>query len=91
MVLDEQDIISGFFSVYIDKFYLDSTLETDMWKDWLCYADELTMLSPIVCGLQKMVSSWEEFANGYSSIFISSKTLCICLGSFPVCPQPQID
>ena len=77
--------------MYIDKFYLDSALETDMWKDWLCYADDLTMLSPIMWGLQKMVSSWEEFANGYSGIFITSKTLSMCLGRIPECPQPQID
>ena len=57
----------------------------------LCYvADDLTMLSPSVRGLQKMVGICEEFANDYIVTFISGKTLCMCLGRMSEYPQPQI-
>ena len=56
----------------------------------LCYADDLTILSPSVRGLQKMVGICEEFAKDYYVTFNSSKTLCMCLGKMPEYPEPQI-
>ena len=56
----------------------------------LCYADDLTIFSPSVLDLQKMVGICEEFAKDYSVTFNSGKTVCICLGRIPEYPQPQI-
>ena len=55
----------------------------------LCYADELTILSPSVRGLQKMVGICEEFAKDYSVTFNSGKTLCMCLGRMTEYPNPR--
>ena len=84
------------FKVYIDELLLrlkqhDFGCHIGNRFVWgLCYADDLTKLSPAVRGLQKMVGICEEFANVYSVMFNSGKTLCMCLGRMPEYPQPQI-
>ena len=81
------------FNVYIDELLLrlkQHDFGCHIGKRFvggLCYADDLTILSASVRGLQKMVGIWEEFANDYSVTFNSDKTLCISLGRMP---QTQI-
>ena len=84
------------FNVYIDELLLRLKQHDvgchigNRFVGGLCNADDLTILSPSVRGLQKMVGICEEFANDYSVTFNSGKTLCMCLGRMPEYPQPQI-
>ena len=84
------------FNVYIDELLLRLKQHDfvcrigNRFVGGLCYIDDLTILSPSVRGLQKMVGICEEFANDYSVAFNSGKTLCMCLGRMPEYPQPQI-
>jgi len=43
----------------------------------ICYADDLTILSPSLRGLQNMLNVCEEFANEYHVKFNAKKTVCI--------------
>lgn len=46
-----------------------------------CYADDLTLVSPSVSGLQHMVHECEKFGKEYDILFNSSKSKAICFGS----------
>ena len=84
------------FNVYIDELLLRLKQHDfgchigNRFVGGLCYADDLTILSPSVRGLQKIVGIYEEFAKDYSITFNSGKTLYMCLGRMPEYPQPQI-
>ena len=43
----------------------------------VCYADDICLLSPSLCGLQEMVNICSNFGIEYDVIFNSSKTQCI--------------
>ena len=42
-----------------------------------CYADDLTILSPSIGGLQTMLNVCDEFANEYFVKFNAKKTVCM--------------
>ena len=46
----------------------------------LGYADDLTLLSPSLRGLQKAADICNDFAQEYSVKFNSKKTQCMCVG-----------
>ena len=50
-----------------------------------CYADDLTLLSPTIRGLQKMLNVCDDFANEYSVKFNARKTVCMCFSRKPTC------
>ena len=50
-----------------------------------CYADDLTLLSPTIRGLQKMLNVCDAFANEYSVKFNARKTVCMCFSRKPTC------
>jgi len=52
----------------------------------VCYADDLTLLSPSLRGLQKMLNICDEFANEYFVKFNAKKTVCI---RFSMKVQPE--
>ena len=43
-----------------------------------CYDDDLTLLSPTIRGLQKMLNVCDDFPNEYSVKFNARKTVCMC-------------
>ena len=50
-----------------------------------CYADDLTLLSPTIRGLQKMLNVCDDFANEYSVKFNAKNTVCMCFSRNPTC------
>ena len=43
----------------------------------LCYADDLTLISPTIHGLQAMLQICEDFANDFGMKYNSTKTVCM--------------
>ena len=52
----------------------------------LAYADELTLISPGVKGLQSMINICETFSVEYDVVFNETKTVCIMFGINEVTP-----
>ena len=50
----------------------------------LCYADDITLLSPTVLGLQKMLQICEQFGGEYNIKYNPKKTVCICFHAKPI-------
>lgn len=74
------------FNVYMDEL-LQRFKKHDigchigtMFMGALCYADDLVLLCPTGCGLQKMIQAGYEFANGFAVMFNSKKTACMLFG-----------
>ena len=44
----------------------------------LCYADDITLLSPTLYGLQNMLAICEQFGNEYNINYNPKKTVCLC-------------
>lgn len=44
----------------------------------LCYADDVTLLSPTVFGLQKMLQICEQFGSEFNIRYNPKKTVCMC-------------
>ena len=44
----------------------------------LCYADDITLLSPTLYGLQKMLAICEQFSYEYNINYNPKKTVCLC-------------
>ena len=53
----------------------------------LAYADDLTLISPSIKGLQSMIRACEEFGVEYDIVFNSAKTVCIMFGPNIVTPS----
>ena len=78
-----------FFNVYMDEL-IDKLKMNDVGRHIgrqftgaFCYADDLTLLSPTIRGLQKMLNVCDDFANEYSVKFNARKTVCMCFSRKP--------
>ena len=56
----------------------------------LCYADDLTLLSPTLKGLQKMVNICENFGVTYGVSYNATKTVCIAFSREKIQPDQHI-
>ena len=79
------------FNVYMDEL-IDKHKMNDVgchigrqFTGAFCYADDLTLLSPTIRGLQKMLNVCDDFANEYSVKFNARKTVCMCFSRKPTC------
>ena len=52
----------------------------------LAYADDLTLISPSIKGLQSMINICETFSVEYDVVFNETKTVCIMFGKNEVTP-----
>ena len=84
------------FCVYMDELLQrlkNSGLGCHMGKTsygFLCYADDLSLFSPSISGLQKLISVCEKFANEYSMMFNAKKTVCLMFGQAPQSDAKQV-
>ena len=81
----------GVLSPILFNVYFDELLQRLQDQDIGChvgtkfvgalgYADDLTLLSPSLCGLQKAADICYDFAQEYSAKFDSKMTQCMCVG-----------
>ena len=86
----------GVLSPILFNVYMDELIHKLKMTDVACHigrqftgafynADDLTLLSPNIRGLQKMLDVCDDFANEYSGKFIARKTVCMCFSRKPTC------
>ena len=74
------------FNIYIDKFLLELKGSgyrchiNNIFVRALCYADDVTLLSPSIRGLNAMISLCEVFAKNFDVTFNCMKIVCIKFG-----------
>ena len=84
------------FNLYIDQ--LIGALRNDgigchigpLYTGCLCYADDLTLLSLTLKGLQKMVNICENFGVTYGVSYNPTKTVCIAFSREKIQPDQHI-
>ena len=45
----------------------------------LCYADDMVLISPTACGLQRLINTCTEYANSHDIIYNETKTQCMSI------------
>ena len=74
------------FNIYIDKLLLElygsgyGCYINNIFVGALCYADDVTLLSPSIRGLNAMISLCEVFAKNFDITFNCKKNVCIKFG-----------
>ena len=74
------------FNIYIDKFLLElkglgyGCYINNTFVGALCYADDVTLLSPLIRCLNAMISLCEVFAKNFDVTFNCMKIVCIKFG-----------
>ena len=85
------------FTIYIDQLLLrlkKSVIGCHIHGKYmgiLGYADDVTLLSPSIRGLNKMLSICEEFGKDYFIKFYNKKSMCIKYGEEYDCEISQLN
>ena len=77
------------YCIYMDV--LLDRLEKDGYGCWMgnhftgaiCYADDLTLLSPSITGMQKMIQTCEEYADEFGIQYNPTKSVCVMFSKLP--------